>query len=123
MLANVSANLVYEWVRTGHWNLNKFARWLGAKHIDPNIPLISADGAKMVEPTGVPTHQNKVLASVAVRSVGEFVLVTQSQRNMFTFPLEFVIIATYHNATEQRNDQHERTVPQRRLGCYKHVPV
>ena len=35
VLADVSANLVYEWVRTGHWNLNKFTRWLGAKHIDP----------------------------------------------------------------------------------------
>lgn len=35
VLADVSANLVYEWARTGHWNLNKFTRWLGAKHIDP----------------------------------------------------------------------------------------
>ena len=34
-LADVSANLVYEWVRNGHWNSNKFTRWLDAKRIDP----------------------------------------------------------------------------------------
>ena len=47
VFADVSAKLAYEWVRTGHWDLNKFNQWLDAKHIDPNIPLISTDGAKM----------------------------------------------------------------------------
>ena len=62
--------------------------------LTPNIPLISADGAKMVEPTSVPTHQDKALVSVAVRSVGEFVLVTNHSKNEFTFQLEYDIIAT-----------------------------
>ena len=33
VLADVSAKLAYEWVRTGHWNLNKFTRWLDAKQL------------------------------------------------------------------------------------------
>ena len=47
VLADVSAKLAYKWVRTGHWGLKKFNQWLDTKRIDPNIPLISTDGAKM----------------------------------------------------------------------------
>ena len=31
VLAAASPKLVYEWVRTGHWNLKKFTQWLDAK--------------------------------------------------------------------------------------------
>lgn len=53
--------------------------------LTPNIPLIYADGAKIVEPTSVPTHQDTALASPAVRSVVEFVFVTNHSKNEFTF--------------------------------------
>lgn len=40
VLADVSANLAYGWVSTGHWDLQKFNQWLDAKHIEPNIPYL-----------------------------------------------------------------------------------
>lgn len=50
VLADVSAKLAYEWVRTGHWNLNKFTQWLDAKHIEHTAPIVLANGKKVGRP-------------------------------------------------------------------------
>ena len=49
-LADVSVKLAYEWVHTGHWNLNKFTRWLDAKRIEHTAPIVLANGKKAGRP-------------------------------------------------------------------------
>ena len=50
VLADVSAKLAYEWVRTGHWGLSKFTRWLDAKHIAHTTPIDLNNGKKVGRP-------------------------------------------------------------------------
>lgn len=50
MLADVSVKLAYEWCTTGHWNLNKFTRWLDAKLIEHTTPIVLANGKKVDGP-------------------------------------------------------------------------
>lgn len=38
-VTDITAKQAYEWVRTGHWNLNNFTGWLKAKGINAAVPL------------------------------------------------------------------------------------
>ena len=50
VLADVSVKLAYEWCTTGHWNLNKFTRWLDAKCIEHTALIVLANGKTVGRP-------------------------------------------------------------------------